>query len=171
MKTKYQKTCIALFSIIVLSIAAMLAVILYGCGEASHSTAKGNPVPTVQEVWACSKAVHDDHPFKPYIWPRRRSCAALEAKKYLNCVDTATLQFCRCAWIVPTELAGVCRYEKRGISWEHSQYCVDLPEGLTLFDRNYGKGYPKMPMLESEYLKRFNGKVSRVERYTPRLEN
>lgn len=155
---------------VILAIGA-IQILMLGCDSADHSTAKGNPVPTVQEVWACSKAVHDDHPYKSYLGHYRHSCDALEEKKYLNCADTATLQYCRCAWIVPPELAGICRYEKRGINWTHSQYCVDLPEGLMLFDRNYGKGYPKMPMLESEYLKRFNGKVSRVERYTPRLEN
>ena len=75
-------------------------------------------------------------------------------------------------WFLKKAGISIVRHKKDGVKVGHVIYAVYVknPKNGKMewwyMDRNYGKGYPKMPMSKAAYLKKFKGKVKVVGSYT-----
>ena len=170
---------------IIVALFAIVSLVVVGCshggGGSSSSSAKcpqhkpGNftyPAQTVQQMWAQSKTVFNKYPYGNYTTQGTRPFCEVIKRKNANCADTAIIQRGYGQWRISTNWAKMDRLKKDGVKVGHVIYTVYVknPKNGKMewwyMDRNYGKGYPKMPMSKAAYLKKFKGKVKVVGSYT-----
>lgn len=170
---------------ILITLLAITALIAVGCstggGGGGNSAGKcpqhkpGNftySPQTVDQMWKQSKGIFNKYPYGNYITQGTRPFCEVIKLKRTNCADTAIIQRGYGNWRISTNWAKMDRLKHDGIKVAHVIYCVYVKNSKTgkmewwYMDRNYGKGYPKMPMKKSTYLAKFKGKVKVIGTWT-----